>query len=55
MNKSTLKIELVMNEEALKQATNSRTTIELLNQRANLKDLLIQVLEEENDQLQKAG
>lgn len=55
MNKSILKLELVINAEALKQTNNDKQTVDLLIQRANLKDLLIAVLEEENDELQKAG
>ncbi len=55
MNKSILKLELVINEAALLQATTTQEISDLLNQRANLKDMLIQVLEEENDELQKAA
>lgn len=41
-----LKRELVLNARALLKATTNQERLELLNQRSNLKDMLIELLEQ---------
>ena len=50
-----LKTELKLNEYALKHSTSTLMTLELLNQRAMLKDMIIEALTEELTQLKGAA
>lgn len=54
MNVSQLKLELVHNEialvESLQNSFNALKILDLMNQRANLKDLLIEALQDQLNQ-----
>lgn len=49
MNKQILKQELKLNAEALIKCNNTQERLELLIQRSNLKDMLIEILEAETN------
>ena len=50
-----LKVELVINEFNLKNSDSVKTTLELLNQRAMLKDMLIDALSQAVSELKAAA
>jgi hypothetical protein len=51
MSKHRLEVELILNIEAIKECKSDIELIQLLNQRSNLKDMLIEALKCELDRV----